>query len=82
MFCLVQKTASVVFLRLTLLTVLILFLKVPLEVEFKRHIYALLSKREGVDGVYDRIDINQIIFSFNVSSKIRIMFLYKSFLIA
>lgn len=82
MFCLVQKTVSVVFLRLTLLTGLILFLKVPFEVEFKRHTYALLSKREGIDGVYDRIDINQIIFSFNVSSKIRITFLYKSFLIA
>lgn len=69
-------------LRWTLFTGFVLFLKAPFKVEFKGDIYALFCNKEGIGGVYDRVGINQIIFSFNISNKIRIVFLCKNFLIA
>lgn len=44
--------------------------------------YFVKERREKIEGLCNRIGINQIIFSFNISNKIRIMFLYRNFLIA
>ena len=76
MFCLVQKLHLFSLLRRTLLIRLILFLKAPFEVELSLNVTcALLCKREEIEGVCDRVGINQIILSFNISTKSEIMFL-------